>query len=220
MTAQEIRLLIAEDMPLLRRALRATFENELDISIVAEAADGVDAVKQARAWRPNVALLDIKMPRLNGIEAARQICDDNPECKVVMLTTFDTEDLIFDAIAAGAIGYLLKETEESEVVATVREAAAGRSRMSPSVARKVIDDFRRVKRGRPKTGVEPDDPLTEREGEILDLIGKGKSNKDIGLTLSLAEGTVKNHVSSILSKFHARSRTELVVKVSRDGDRS
>jgi DNA-binding NarL/FixJ family response regulator len=130
-----------------------------------------------------------------------------------MLTTFDTDDLVFDAILAGAVGYLLKDTEEREIVATVRDAARGLSRLSPSIARRVLDDFRRIKKPRPAAESEAaGEPLTPRESLVLDLIVEGKANKDISRALGLAEGTVKNHVSNILSKLHARSRTELAVK--------
>jgi DNA-binding NarL/FixJ family response regulator len=213
MTSEKIRLLIAEDQPLIRRALATLFDAEPDIEVVAQAGDGAEAVRMARAWRPDVALLDIKMPRLNGIEAARQIIQGLPTVRVVMLTTFDTDDLVFDAILAGAIGYLLKDAEEREIVATIRDAARGQSRLSPSVARRVLDDFRRIKK--PRAAAERAsavEPLTARESAILDLVVEGKANKEISRTLGLAEGTVKNHVSNILAKLHARSRMELAVK--------
>jgi DNA-binding NarL/FixJ family response regulator len=209
---EKIRLLIAEDQPLIRRALTSLFDAEPDIEVVAQAEDGVEAVRMARERRPDVALLDIKMPLLNGIEAAREITQQLRDVRVVMLTTFDTDDLIFDAILAGAIGYLLKDAEEREIVATVRDAARGQSRLSPTIARRVLDDFRRIKRPRATAGKGEGEPLTARESAILDLIVEGKANKQISRTLGLAEGTVKNHVSNILSKLHARSRTELAVK--------
>ena len=212
MSGQKIRLLIAEDQLVIRRALVAMFEPEPDIDVVGEAGDGAEALRLAGVAGPAVALLDIKMPRLDGIEAARLISKQHPNVRIVMLTTFDSDDLVFQAILAGAIGYLLKDAEDAEVIATVREAARGRSRMSPSIARRVIDDFRRVKRLRPPETAASDEPLTERESEILGLIGVGKSNRDIGAELRLAEGTVKNHVSNILSKLHARSRTELAIR--------
>ena len=213
MTKDKIRLLIAEDQPLIRRALAGLFDKDDEVEVVGQASNGAEAVTMARAWRPDVALLDIKMPRLNGIEAAKQITRDRPETRVVMLTTFDTDDLVFEAILAGAIGYLLKDTEESEIAATVKDAARGLSRMSPAIARRVIEDFRRIKKPRAAPGRDgAQEKLTEREGAILELIGAGKSNRDIAQALDLAEGTVKNHVSNILSKLHARSRTELAIR--------
>ncbi len=212
MSGQKIRLLIAEDQPVIRRALVAMFEREPDIDVVGEAGDGAEALRLAGVAEPTVALLDIKMPRLDGIEAARLISKQHSKVRIVMLTTFDSDNLVFQAILAGAIGYLLKDAEDAEVIATVREAARGRSRMSPSIARRVIDDFRRVKLLRAPDAQASDEPLTERESEILGLIGAGKTNRDIGAELRLAEGTVKNHVSNILSKLHARSRTELAIR--------
>ena len=208
-----IRLLIAEDQPLLRRSIVDLFEREAGIEVVGQAADGVEAVRVAKLTRPDVALLDIKMPRLDGIEAARAILREASQTQVVMLTTFDTDDMVFQAILAGAIGYLLKDAEESEIIGTVRDAARGQSRLSPTIARRVIDDFRRIKQHRtPAAGAALEEPLTDREVTILDLIGAGMSNKSIGQSLGLAEGTVKNHVSNILSKLHARSRTELAIR--------
>ena len=208
-----IRLLIAEDQPLLRRSIVDLFEREAGIEVVGQAADGVEAVRVANLTRPDVALLDIKMPRLDGIEAARAILREASQTQVVMLTTFDTDDMVFQAILAGAIGYLLKDAEESEIIGTVRDAARGQSRLSPTIARRVIDDFRRIKQHRtPAAGAALEEPLTDREVTILDLIGAGMSNKSIGQSLGLAEGTVKNHVSNILSKLHARSRTELAIR--------
>jgi len=216
MPKTKIRLLIAEDHLVSRRSLEALFEAEADIDLVGRAVDGLEAVRLAKLTRPDVALLDIKMPRLDGIEAARQIARDQPATRVVMLTTFDSDDLIFAAILAGAIGYLLKDAEESEILATVRDAARGLSRLSPRIARRVLDDFRRIKSApAPDSDAAPDEPLTEREAVVLDLVGAGKSNRDIGAALGLAEGTVKNHVSNILSKLHARSRTELAIRAVR-----
>jgi DNA-binding NarL/FixJ family response regulator len=220
MADKKTTLLIAEDQMLARRALAAVFEALPDFEVIGLAADGAEAARIARMEQPGVALLDIKMPRLDGIEAARRISQESPKTAIVVLTTFDTEDLIREAILAGAIGYILKDAEEEEVIATVRDAAKGLSRLSPSVARRMIDDFRRLRRPAKTTGADkpPDgEPLTEREAVVLDLISNGKSNRDISNELGLAEGTVKNHVSSILAKLHARSRTELAVKAVRQG---
>jgi DNA-binding NarL/FixJ family response regulator len=217
MANKTIRLLIAEDQLVTRRALAAIFEALPEFEVVGLAADGAEAIRLAKMEAPDVALLDIKMPRLDGIEATRRMATEAPTTNIVMLTTFDTEDLVREAILAGAIGYILKDAEEAEIIETVRDAARGLSRLSPSVARKMIEDFRRLRRPPPaaEANMPEGEPLTERETVVLDLISAGKSNRDISAELGLAEGTVKNHVSSILAKLHARSRTELAVKAVR-----
>ena len=210
-----IRILIAEDQPLIRRAFAAMLALEADFEIVAQVADGAEAVQAARRWKPNVVLMDIQMPRLNGIAATRQIVKDCPEAQIIILTTFDTDDLVFDAICAGAQAYLLKDAEENEILDTIRAVSRGHSRLAPNVARKLLDEFRRVRRtSRPFDGEAdlPGESLTERENDILQLIVAGKGNKEIAGQLRLAEGTVKNYVSRILEKLNARSRTELAVK--------
>ena len=212
---QRIRLLIAEDQPLIRRAFAAMLALEPDFEIVAQVADGAEAVQAARRWKPNVVLMDIQMPRLNGIAATRQIVKDCPEAQIIILTTYDTDDLVFDAICAGAQAYLLKDAEENEILDTIRAVSRGHSRLAPNVARKLLDEFRRVRRPpRPFDGDAdlPGESLTDRENDILQLIVAGKGNKEIAAQLKLAEGTVKNYVSRILEKLNARSRTELAVK--------
>ncbi len=210
---KSIRILIAEDQPLIRRAFASMLALEPDFEIVAQAADGVEAVQAARRFLPDVVLLDIQMPRLNGIAATRQILRDCPDAQVVILTTYDTDDLIFDSICAGAQAYLLKDAEESEILDTIRAVSCGQSRLAPNVARKLLDEFRRVRRA-PRLGETGalEEPLTDRESDILQLIVAGKGNRDIAAELRLAEGTVKNYVSRILEKLNARSRTELAVK--------
>lgn len=208
-----IRILIAEDQPLIRRAFASMLALEPDCEIVAQAADGIEAVQAARRYLPDVVLLDIQMPRLNGIAATGQIVRDCPDAQVIILTTYDTDDLIFDSICAGAQAYLLKDAEESEILDTIRAVSCGQSRLAPNVARKLLDEFRRVRRA-PRLGDAGglEEPLTDRESEILHLIVEGKGNKEIAAQLRLAEGTVKNYVSRILEKLNARTRTELAVK--------
>jgi DNA-binding NarL/FixJ family response regulator len=215
---ERIRILIAEDQELVRRAFASMLALEPDLEIVALAADGVEAVQAARRWKPHIVLMDIRMPRLNGIAATLRISKDCPDAQVIILTTFDTDDLIFDAIRAGAQAYLLKDAGEAEILATIRAVSRGVSRLTPNVARKLLDEFRRVSR-RPRLLDGdfdlPIEPLTERENEILQLIVEGKGNKEIAGDIGLAEGTVKNYVSRILEKLHVRSRTELAVKALR-----
>ena len=213
-----IRIMIAEDQQLIRRAFAAMLSLEADIDVVAQAADGAEALQMARAYRPDVVLMDLQMPRVNGIAATRRIMQEAPGVQVIILTTFDTDDLVFDAISAGAQAYLLKDADEAEILGTIRAVHRGESRLTPNIARKVLDEFRRV-RG-PSTGArgadEPaDEPLSARETAILDCIVAGKSNKAIAEAVNLAEGTVKNYVSRIMEKLHARNRVELAVKVLR-----
>ncbi|MCI4679564.1 response regulator transcription factor [Rhodoblastus acidophilus] len=210
---ERIRILIAEDQPMIRRAFASMLALEADFEIVAQAADGVEAVQAARRYLPDVVLLDIQMPRLNGIAATRQILCDCPEAQVIILTTYDTDDLIFDSICAGAQAYLLKDADENEILDTIRAVSRGQSRLAPNVARKLLDEFRRVRRApNLADGIAPEEPLTDRENAILQLIVAGKGNREIATQLRLAEGTVKNYVSRILEKLNARSRTELAVK--------
>jgi DNA-binding NarL/FixJ family response regulator len=210
---ERIRILIAEDQPLIRRAFASTLAMEPDLEIVAQACDGAEAVQAARLWQPHIVLMDIQMPRLNGIAATRMISRECPRAQVIILTTFDSDDLIFEAICAGAQGYLLKDAEEEEILATIRAVWRGQSRLAPNVARKLLDEFRRVRRIPQVDAADgPAEALTERENDILQLIVAGKVNKEIAAQLKLAEGTVKNYVSRILEKLNARSRTELAVK--------
>ena len=211
----EIRVLIAEDQQLVRRAFSTMLSIEPDIKIVAQAADGAEAIQLARQWRPDIVLMDLQMPRVGGIGAMKRILEDVPDARIIVLTTFDTDELVFEAISAGAHAYLLKDSNEAEILETIRAVHAGQSRLSPKVAGKVMDEFRRQR----PSGVaalndeEPDDELlTDREEKVLALVAKGKSNKDIAETVFLAEGTVKNYVSKIMEKLHVESRTELAIK--------
>ncbi len=208
----KIRLLIAEDQPMIRKALGALMASFADFLVVGAVADGAEAVRAAKAFKPHVILMDLKMPLLDGVSATRAILAENPEIRVIVLTTFEQDDLVFQAIMAGASAYLLKDAEEGEIVEAIRAAARGELRLAPRVAEKILSEFRRVK------SVERAEPtleknlLTDRERDVLAGVASGKGNKDIARELNLAEGTVKNHVSTILSKLHLRSRTELAVR--------
>jgi DNA-binding NarL/FixJ family response regulator len=207
-----IRLIVADDQPLIRKALASALSLERDMAIVASVGDGAEAVRAARAFRPDVVLMDLKMPMLDGIAATRAIVAERLGVHVIVLTTFDQDEMVYEAILAGADAYLLKEAREAEIVEAIRAAARGEPRLSPSVAAKILGEFRRVK-GAERTGpVLAEDLLTERERDVLAGVASGKANRDIARELSLAEGTVKNHVSTILSKLHLRSRTELAVR--------
>lgn len=235
--ARPLRLLIADDQPLIRRALAMTLGAESDIEVVGQAVDGIDAIEQAIALAPDVVVMDLQMPRASGVVATREITSRLPDVGVVVLTTFDHDDLVFEAIRAGARAYLLKDAVEEEVLDTIRAVRRGESRLSPTIARKVMEQFRRFDAPPARGGTEPpppaaaapaastaplvaarvgtanlEEPLTDKEERILQLIAEGKSNKQIGAAVFLAEGTVKNYVSRIMDKLHARSRTELAVR--------
>ncbi len=208
-----IRILIAEDQRPIRRAFASMLALEPDFEIVAEAADGAEAVRAARRWMPDIVLMDVETPRLNGIAAMQQIARDCPQAQVIVLTGSDAGEVMFDAICAGAQAFLLRDAVESEIRDTIRAVSRGHSRIAPNVARKLLDEFRRVRR-LPRPGAVHDLPgeaLTGRENDIMQLVVAGKGNKEIAGQLKLAEGTVKNYVSRILEKLNARSRTELAV---------
>ncbi|HXZ17395.1 MAG TPA: response regulator transcription factor [Roseiarcus sp.] len=208
----KIRLLIVDDQPMIRNALATLVNGEADMQVVATASDGEEALRATRAWRPDIVLMDLKMPRLDGVAATRAIRAETPQCRIIVLTTFDSDELVFDAVLAGASAYLLKDAEERELLEAIRAAARGESSLSSGVATKILEEFRRVKgRERADQGVE-EEILTERERDVLAGVAAGKANREIARELKLAEGTVKNHVSAILAKLHLRSRTELAVK--------
>ncbi len=218
---QRIRVLIVDDQPLVRRGLALMLSLEADMEVVGEAGDGIEAVEQAKRLRPDVVLMDLHMPRKGGVAATREITASLPQTHVLVLTTLEAEQTVFDALRAGALAYLLKDATEAEVVETVRAVHRGESRMTPQIARKVLDQFRRLADLAPKPeyrAQEPDDPIAElndKETKVLQLIAEGKSNKQIAGLLFLAEGTVKNYVSRIMEKLQAGSRTELAVMALR-----
>jgi DNA-binding NarL/FixJ family response regulator len=217
-TDRRIRVLVVDDQSLIRRGLAVILATEPDIAVVGQAADGQEAIDVARRERPDVVLMDLQMPRLAGVAATRAITAELPQTQVVVLTTFDTDELVFEAIRAGAQAYLLKDAPESEVLETIRAVHRGESRLSPNIARKVMEQFRRLPAGAPPArdgDAASLDALTAREERILALIAEGKGNREIARTVFLAEGTVKNYVSRIMEKLHARTRTELAVKALR-----
>ena len=218
----KIRVLLADDQDIIRTGLTIILNHQVDIEIVGQAADGVEAVEFAKQLHPDVILMDIKMPRLNGIQATRQIIAALPRTQIIILTTYDTDDWVFDGIRAGAVGYLLKDTSGDNLAEAVRGAMRGESQMDPTVARKVLREFQHatsVNRAAPAPVLEeePLEKLTDREEEILKLLAAGLSNKEIAQQLSLSEGTVKNHISAILAKLHANDRTQAVLTALKRG---
>jgi len=212
-----VRVLLADDEALVRAGLRMILEAEPDIEVVGEAADGVDALTMCRELRPDVALVDIRMPRLDGIQAARRIsADPDLHTAVVMLTTFDADEHVVDALRAGATGFLLKSMPRDQLVTAVRTAMSGDSLLAPSLLRRLLDDFlhRAGTTAAPAPGVEL---LTPREEEVLRLMARGLSNAEIAGRLVLGEGTVKTHVARVLAKLGVRDRVQAVVVAYESG---
>lgn len=215
-TSEPIRVVIAEDQPVIRRAFAAMLSLESDLAVVGQAADGVEAIEMVRAWQPDIVLMDLRMPRGGGIAAIRRIVADHPDTQIIVLTTFDTDELVFEAISAGARAYLLKEASEQDILATIRAVKRGESGLSPKIARTVLDRLRSLQPANETSGDDqPIEPLTAREEKILALVAEGRTNKSIAETVFLAEGTVKNYVSRIMDKLNVQSRTELAVKATR-----
>lgn len=216
-TPHRIRLLVVDDQPVVRRGLSLMLSMEPDMEVVGEGSDGLEAVERAQRLRPDVVLMDLHMPRKGGVGATREICALLPHTRVLVLTTMEAEQAVFDAVRAGATAYLLKDASESEVVETVRAVHRGESHLTPQIARKVLDEFRRMGELSPLAAGPVEESaddvalLTGKESKVLQLIAEGKSNKQIGAMMFLAEGTVKNYVSRIMDKLHASSRTELAV---------
>ena len=218
----KIRVLLADDQDIIRTGLTIILNHQADIEVIGQAADGVEAIDLAKKLQPDVILMDIKMPQLNGIQATRQIVTALPKTQIIILTTYDTDDWVFDGIRAGAIGYLLKDTSGDNLAEAVRGALRGESQIDPTVARKVLREFqqlatRRSAAPQPVAEEEPLERLTDREEEVLKLLAGGLANKEIAQQLSLSEGTVKNHISAILMKLHANDRTQAVLTALKRG---
>lgn len=231
-----IRVLIADDQALVRRGMTLMLSVEPDMQVVGQACDGIEVVEMAQRLRPDVVLMDLHMPRKGGVAATREIAQTLPHTHVLVLTTLDAEETVFEAIRAGAHAYLLKDATEEELLETVRAVHRGESRLTPQIARKVMDQFRillpsheiRSSAEPPAAAAPPvvaprtrahdrtTEALTDKEEKILQLIAEGKSNKQIANTVFLAEGTIKNYVSRIMEKLHANTRTELAVMAVRE----
>ncbi len=208
-----VRVLIAEDQALIRDGIATLLAQQNDdFEIVPGAADGEQAIEFARRYRPDIILMDLQMPRVDGIAATQRILRELPQTHIVVLTTFETNDLIFESISAGAKAYLLKDARIEEIATTIRAVMNGQSGLSPGVAARILDEFKRLRGPRASAKLPVRDGLTARENEILTLIVEGKSNTEIGEQLHLAEGTVKNYVSTILEKCQVKNRTELAIK--------
>jgi two-component system NarL family response regulator len=209
-----IRVLICDDHALFRRGLIMVLESEEGIDVVAEAEDGEEAITKAEDTAPDVVLMDVRMPRMSGIEATRAIADAVPSAKILMLTVSDEEEDLYEAVKAGATGYLLKEISIEEVANAIRAVVTGQSLISPSMASKLLSEFNNLaKQAQQKIQVPK---LTERELQVLKLVAQGMSNREVAEDLFISENTVKNHVRNILEKLHLHSRMEAVVYAVRE----
>ena len=213
-----IKVLIADDQPLVRVGLRTLLDAQPDISVAGEAADGSSAVAESARLRPHVVLMDVRMPGTDGIEATGRLCRGPDAPRVLILTTYDRDEYVFDALAAGASGFLLKDARPEDLVAGVRIVAAGDALLAPSVTRRLIELFARGPRdaGVTRTLAELD-ALTSREREVLRLVARGMSNSEIAGALYVSENTVKTHVGHVLTKLGLRDRVQAVIFVHENG---
>jgi DNA-binding NarL/FixJ family response regulator len=210
-----IRVLIADDERLVRAGFRRILDDERDIQVVAEAADGEEAIARAAEYRPDVVLMDMRMPIVNGIAATRRIVTDERAPRVLVLTTFDLDEYVYSALQAGASGFLLKDAPEEQLLAAIRVVSAGGALFSPAVTRRLIDEFSRRREVTERTtSIEA---LTPRENEVLVLVARGLSNAEIATELVLSEHTAKTHVARILGKLGLRDRAQAVVVAYESG---
>ena len=207
-----IRVLIADDHAVVREGLRGLITSEPGMEVVGEAADGVEAVLKARTLQPDVILLDLMMPRMSGLEAIGEIKSENPEARILVITSFAEDNKVFPAIKTGALGYLLKDSSPQQLLQAIREVSRGESSLHPTIARKLIREI-----SQPRDLPPAEEPLTAREVEVLRLVAKGLSNQEIAQHLVVSERTVRNHVSNILHKLHLANRTQAALYALREG---
>lgn len=216
---KKIRVLIVDDQMLMRQGLATLLELEPDLEVAGQAGDGIEAVALVRELKPHVVLMDVRMPRLNGVDATRLVRAQAPETQVIILTTFDDDEYVFEGLRAGAMGYLLKDVSSEDLTDAIRRVARGEALIQPSIARKVVSEFARLGAPDKKNPAHAEllDPLSERELEILKLLAQGMSNREIAETLFITEGTTKNHISNIFSKLGVRDRTQAVLRAQEIG---
>jgi len=214
-----IRVLLVDDQALFREGLHTLLTVHSDIEVVGEANDGQEAIRIASESRPDVILMDLRMPVLDGVAATRRLAQVQPESRIIVLTTFDDDEHIFDGLRAGAVGYLLKDVSSNKLVEAIRAAARGESFLQPSVAARVVSEFTRLAGSQqPAAGSQPlVEPLSRRELEVLQQVATGASNKEIAAELFITEGTVKNHLTNILGKLGVRDRTQAALKAKEFG---
>ena len=213
----EVRILLVDDQRLIREGIRVILELEDDFSIVGEAENGSSALLQYEKLHPDVVLMDIRMPEMTGVEATSKIKKLDPDARIIYLTTFDDDEIIFEGLRAGALGYLLKDVSSTELAEAIRKVSQGGALIEPSIARKVLTEFSRLSSQDSTRMTEPSNLLSDREQEILLLMAQGSTNKEIASQLFLAEGTIKNYVSGILEKLDAVDRTAAAVKAHQMG---
>jgi DNA-binding NarL/FixJ family response regulator len=209
-----IRVLVADDQSMVRAGFRMLLGGEPDIEVVAEASNGLEAVAKAERFRPTVVLMDIRMPELDGLEATRRILAADPTARILILTTFDLDQYIYEALRVGASGFVLKDDPPEQLLAAIHTVAAGDALLSPAVTKRVIERFTHIPHPTLPPGI---DELTERERDILSLIAEGLSNSEIGERLYISETTVKTHVTHILQKLNLRDRVQAVVLAYQSG---
>jgi DNA-binding NarL/FixJ family response regulator len=210
------RILIADDQALVRGGLRMILDAQPDLEVVGEAVDGREALRQARELSPDLVLMDVRMPELDGLETTRRLLDRDPSPKVIVLTTFDLDDYVYEAIRAGASGFLLKSAPPQQLIAGIRTVMAGDALLAPEITRRLLDRF--IARPPRPTTIPPDfADLSERELEVLRLIADGRSNAEIAVDLFISEATVKTHVTHILTKLRLRDRVQAVALAYRTG---
>jgi DNA-binding NarL/FixJ family response regulator len=212
-----IRILLVDDQTMFREGLRVILSVQPDVEVVGEAANGEEALHLALKLRPQVILMDLRMPVMDGVEATRRLRTSLPESRVIMLTTFDDDEAVFEGLRAGASGYLLKDAPSEKLLEAIHAAGRGESFLQPSVAAKVVAEFARLSEQAPRRAQPLPEPLTERELEVLGVVATGASNKEIAERLFIAEGTVKNHLTNILNKLDARDRAQAVLKAKEMG---
>ena len=203
-----IRVLIADDQSMVRTGLRMLLSSEEDIEVVAEASNGLEAVQKADRFDPDVILMDIRMPELDGLEATRRVLASDKGARVLVLTTFDLDEYVYEALRAGASGFVLKDDPAEQILAAVRVVAGGNALLSPTVTKRVIRQFTRTPRREPPKAL---DDLSDREQEVFRLIARGLSNAEIGKELFISETTVKTHITHILQKLDLRDRVQAIV---------
>jgi len=207
-----IRILIVDDQALFREGLRTLLSVQPDFEIVGEAGNGEEGLKMAVQTHPDVVLMDLRMPVLDGVKTTERIKSSLPACRVIVLTTFDDDELVFDGLRAGAIGYLLKDVSSNKLFDAIRAASRGEYFLLPAITAKVIAEFARIPRSNPNRAHDSAETLSPREQEIIRLVASGDSNKEIAERLVISEGTVKNHLSNILAKLSVKDRLQAVIR--------